>query len=106
PRGIYCWTPRRSPPLHGPVPTQWMKENPSQFNKKRPRRFKRRPGVSANPNTPDSADMDPNADESGDPFVEVVQDIAEAVMAEQDRADGEASDSPDSSADTADGSYS
>jgi hypothetical protein len=85
-----------------PVPTYWMKENPLHFNKKRPRRFKGRPGVSANPNSPDSADMDPNAEESGDPSMEVVQDIAEAVMAEQDRSEAEGTAPAEASADSAD----
>lgn len=75
-----------------------MKDNSMHFSKKRPRRFKSRPGVSA-PNTPsDSADMDPNADESGDLSPEIVQEIAEAKMAEQDSSAGEAPAPPDAPA--------
>jgi hypothetical protein len=79
-----------------------MKDNSMHFSKKRPRRFKSRPGVAA-PNTPsDSADMDPNADESGDLNAEIVQEIAEAKMAEQDQSAGEAPASPEASASPAD----
>ena len=80
-----------------------MNENQTQFSKKRPRRFKSRPGVLAPNSTPsDSADMDPNAEDSGDLNAEIAQEIAEAKMAEQDRSAGEAPASPDASAPSAD----
>lgn len=87
---------------HRPHPF-WMNDNPMHFSKKRPRRFKSRPGVAA-PNNPtsDSADMDPNAEDSGDLNPEIVQEIAEAKMAGQDRSAGEATASPEASAAPAD----
>ena len=76
-----------------------MKENQLQFSKKRPRRFKGRPGVAAPNSTPsDSADMDPNAEDSGDLNPEIVQEYAEAKMAEQDQSAGEAPASPEAPA--------
>lgn len=69
-----------------------MKDNQMFQNRKRPRRYKGRPGVSSGPNASDSTDMDPNTEESsGELPMEVVQEIAEAVMAEQ-AADAQASE--------------
>ena len=48
------------------------------FNRKRPRRFNARPGVSPGPDSPETADMDPSNDSAGNLSPEVVQDIAEA----------------------------
>ena len=72
-----------------------MKDNPMFHNRKRPRRYKGRPGVSSGPNS-EATDMDPTTEESGELPMEVVQDIAEAVMAEQtpDAPSGDAADAP------------
>lgn len=51
-------------------------------NKQRPRRYRARPGVAANPNLPETSDMDSKSDDGGDISPEVAQDMAEAAMAE------------------------
>ncbi len=71
-------------------------------NRKRPRRYKGRPGATSQPNPAEPSDMETTVDESADVPPDIAQDIAEARMAEIAAMEAPAQDgSPAGNADAA-----